>query len=142
VRQCSYSSFGISLTLTSKGRKWFAKYYNSAVSIPSPEFDRICSVAEENKVLLSVGIIEKEGGTLYCTAILIDRDGSLLSTHRKVRDIYFEFIGYLLTLLADSNSRRTTDLGSWCWRWPEGGSNSYWKSWRTDMVRAQNYKIC
>jgi nitrilase len=31
-----------------------------------------------------VGIIERDGGTLYCTAILIDRDGKHLSTHRKL----------------------------------------------------------
>jgi hypothetical protein len=94
-----------SLTLISEGRKWFAKYYNSAVAIPSPEFDMICAVAEENKVMLSVGIIEKEGGTLYCTAVLIDRNGNLLSTHRKVRSTCLIFRGDLLTLSVDSNSR-------------------------------------
>ena len=35
-------------------------------------------------MLLSVGIIERDGGTLYCTAVLIDRGGKLLSTHRKL----------------------------------------------------------
>jgi predicted amidohydrolase len=67
------------------GRKWFAKYYNSAVAIPSPEFNIICDVAKENNVFLSIGIIEKEGGTLYCTSILLDRKGDLASSHRKVR---------------------------------------------------------
>ncbi|KAF1985606.1 carbon-nitrogen hydrolase, partial [Aulographum hederae CBS 113979] len=67
-----------------RGRKWFAKYYNSAIGRPSPEFDLLCSVAEKNRVFLSVGIIEQEGGTLYCTAVLIDRDGKLLSAHRKL----------------------------------------------------------
>jgi predicted amidohydrolase len=66
------------------GRKWFAKYYNSSIAIPSPEFDRLCSIAAENEVFLSVGIIEKEGGTLYCTALLIDKSGGLLYAHRKV----------------------------------------------------------
>jgi nitrilase len=67
------------------GRKWFAKYYNSAVAIPSPEFNTICDVAKENNVFLSIGIVEKEGGTLYCTSILLDRKGDLVSSHRKVR---------------------------------------------------------
>jgi predicted amidohydrolase len=40
--------------------------------------------ARENEVILSIGIIEKEGGTLYCTAILIGKDGELLHRHRKV----------------------------------------------------------
>ena len=34
--------------------------------------------------MLSVGIIEKDGGTLYCTAVLVDRDGRLLYAHRKL----------------------------------------------------------
>jgi predicted amidohydrolase len=72
------------LTLTLSGRKWFAKYYNSAIAIASPEFDRLRSIARECKVFLSVGIIEKEGGTLYCSAVLIDREGVLLYNHRKV----------------------------------------------------------
>lgn len=66
------------------GRKWFAKYHRSAIAIPSPEFDRLRSIAQKNKVLLSVGVIEKEGGTLYCSAVLIDQDGVLLYNHRKV----------------------------------------------------------
>ncbi|KAF2809991.1 putative nitrilase [Mytilinidion resinicola] len=67
-----------------RGRKWFAKYYNSAIAIESPEFQILLSIAKANNVLLSVGIIEKDGGTLYCSAVLIDRDGKLLSNHRKL----------------------------------------------------------
>jgi len=73
------------------GRKWFAKYHDSAIAIDSPEFDQLRSIAKENKVLLSVGIIEKERGTLYCSAVLIDREGVLLYNHRKVcrKPVYF-----------------------------------------------------
>ncbi|KAF2710744.1 putative nitrilase [Pleomassaria siparia CBS 279.74] len=67
-----------------RGRKWYAKYYNSAIHVSSPEFDILLGIAAKNKVFLSVGIIEKDGGTLYCTAVLIGRDGQLLSTHRKL----------------------------------------------------------
>ena len=72
------------LILILLGRKWFAKYYSSAIAIASPDFDRLRSIARENKVFLSVGIIEKEGGTLYCSSVLIDREGILLYNHRKV----------------------------------------------------------
>src|SRR5438128_1716121 len=71
-------------TLSQSGRKWYAKYYNSAISLSSPEFDTLRGLAEKNGVFLSVGIIEKDGATLYCTAVLIDRTGKLLSSHRKV----------------------------------------------------------
>ena len=79
------SSFFRSTALTySPGRQWFARYFNAAVAIPSLEFDELCSYASQNNVILSVGIIEKDGGTLYCVSVLIDRNGKLLSKHRKV----------------------------------------------------------
>lgn len=67
-----------------RGRQWFAKYYHSAVAIPSPEFHELQSIAKEYGVFLSVGIIEKEGATLYCTAILLSKTGDLLYAHRKL----------------------------------------------------------
>ena len=67
-----------------RGRQWYSKYHQSAVAIPSPEFDVLCAIARDNKVLLSIGIIEKERDTLYCTAILLSRKGDLLSAHRKL----------------------------------------------------------
>jgi predicted amidohydrolase len=67
-----------------RGRQWYARYHQSAVAIPSPEFDHLCSIARDHHVLLSIGIIEKERDTLYCTAILLSRKGELLSAHRKL----------------------------------------------------------
>jgi predicted amidohydrolase len=72
-----------------RGRKWYAKYYDSAISLTSPQFDVLRGIAEKNGVFLYVGIIEKDeigGATLYCTGVLIGRDGALLSSHRKVFD--------------------------------------------------------
>ncbi|GJD01114.1 carbon-nitrogen hydrolase [Colletotrichum higginsianum] len=66
------------------GRKWFAKYFDSAVEVPSPAFDRLSETARANNILLQVGIIEKAGGTLYCTALLLDREGKVVYKHRKV----------------------------------------------------------
>ncbi|KAH7084121.1 carbon-nitrogen hydrolase [Paraphoma chrysanthemicola] len=70
-----------------RGRKWYAKYHDSAISLTSPEFDTVRAIAEKNEVFLSIGIIEKDevgGTTLYCTAVLIGKDGVLLSSHRKL----------------------------------------------------------
>ncbi|KAI1246771.1 hypothetical protein MGN70_010654 [Eutypa lata] len=67
-----------------RGREWFARYFNSAVAIPSPEFDAISKAARTHHVYLQVGVIEKEGGTLYCTALLFDREGKVILKHRKL----------------------------------------------------------
>ncbi|KAF2103143.1 putative bifunctional nitrilase/nitrile hydratase NIT4B [Rhizodiscina lignyota] len=63
---------------------WYARYYESAVGIPSPECDFLAEVAKSNQIYLSVGIIEKDQGTLYCTALLLGKDGTILSRHRKL----------------------------------------------------------
>lgn len=60
------------------------KFYDAAVAIPSPVFETLARTARENHVFLSLGSIEKEGGTLYCTAILLDRDVTLLYKYRKL----------------------------------------------------------
>ncbi|GKT49500.1 nitrilase 2 [Colletotrichum spaethianum] len=67
-----------------RGRQWFAKYFDSAVEVPSPAFEKLCEIARANNVLLQVGIIEKAGGTLYCTALLLDREGKIVYKHRKL----------------------------------------------------------
>ncbi|KAI0816456.1 carbon-nitrogen hydrolase [Xylaria sp. FL0064] len=67
-----------------RGRGWYRKYYDSAVAIPSPEVEVIAEAARTHNVYLEVGVIEKEGGTLYCTALLFGRDGSILLKHRKL----------------------------------------------------------
>jgi hypothetical protein len=66
------------------GREWYRRYYDSSVAVPSPEVDVIADAARTHNVYVQVGIIEKEGGTLYCTALLLGRDGSILLKHRKV----------------------------------------------------------
>ncbi|KAI0200773.1 carbon-nitrogen hydrolase [Astrocystis sublimbata] len=67
-----------------RGREWYRKYYDSSVAIPSPEIDLIAETARTHKAYIEVGIIEKEGGTLYCTALLFGRDGAILLKHRKL----------------------------------------------------------
>ncbi|KAH7385401.1 putative nitrilase [Phaeosphaeria sp. MPI-PUGE-AT-0046c] len=70
-----------------RGRQWFSKYYQSSISLSSPEFDQLRAIAETNSTFLYVGIIEKDdsgGATLYCTTVFIGKDGRLLSKHRKL----------------------------------------------------------
>ena len=67
-----------------RGRTWYARYYNSSLAIPSPEYEALANAARTNKVFLQVGIVEKDGATLYCTSLLLGRDGEILTRHRKV----------------------------------------------------------
>lgn len=68
----------------SAGRDEFAKYYAAAIDIPSPAISRMESVSRETGVFLVVGVIERDGGTLYCTVVFIDPSKGYMGKHRKL----------------------------------------------------------
>jgi nitrilase len=69
---------------TPEGREQFRVYYESAVDVPGPSCDALGEIARLNAVHLVIGVIERDGGTLYCTALFFAPDGTLLGKHRKV----------------------------------------------------------
>ena len=69
---------------TPEGREWFRRYHASAIDVPGPATERLGEIARERGVFLVIGVIERAGGTLYCTALFIDPDGTLLGKHRKL----------------------------------------------------------
>ena len=69
---------------TDEGRAWFRRYWESSVDIPGPVVDRLGAIAREHDVHLVIGVIERDGGTLYCTAIFLAPSGEYLGKHRKL----------------------------------------------------------
>lgn len=67
-----------------EGRDLFRRYVESAVSVPGPVTDILGTAARDHGLYLVIGVIERDGGTLYCTVLFFGPDGSLLGTHRKV----------------------------------------------------------
>lgn len=79
------SQFGISLGRRSDaGRLEFQNYFESAIEIPGPEIDSLSSIAREQQLFLVSGVIERSGGTLYCSVVFFAPDGTYLGKHRKV----------------------------------------------------------
>jgi nitrilase len=70
---------------TPAGRRLFQRYFENAVAVPGPETDRLGAAAREAGVYLAIGVIERLGGTLYCTLLYFGPDGSLLGLHRKLK---------------------------------------------------------
>jgi nitrilase len=66
------------------GRDDFRRYFESAIEVHGHESELIREVARANGVHLVVGIVERDGGTLYCTVVTYSSDGQLLGRHRKV----------------------------------------------------------
>src|SRR6476620_12494578 len=69
---------------TEKGREDFRRYWESSVDVPGPAVDHLSQVALENRVYLVIGVVERDGGTLYCTVLFFAPDGTFLGKHRKV----------------------------------------------------------
>ncbi|MDR3772527.1 MAG: carbon-nitrogen hydrolase family protein [Terracidiphilus sp.] len=55
-----------------------------AEPIPGKDSDRIAGLARKYKVMIAIGLDEKDGDRLYDSAILIDKTGKLLAKHRKI----------------------------------------------------------
>src|SRR6266852_34189 len=85
---CGYpwgSNFGAVIgARTEEGREQFRQYWESSVDVPGPAVEQLASVARDNKIYLVVGVIERDGGTLYCTVLFFAPDGRYLGKHRKL----------------------------------------------------------
>ncbi len=66
------------------GREDFKRYFESAVEVPGPAVAALSKAARVNSVYLVIGVIEREGGTLYCCVLFFAPDGTFLGKHRKV----------------------------------------------------------
>ncbi len=79
------ASFGAVLgSRTPEGREQFRMYHDAAIEVPGPVVAKICAIAKQHGIHMTVGVIEKDGGTLYCTAIYVDSAGRYLGKHRKL----------------------------------------------------------
>lgn len=63
---------------------------DQAVTVPSPVTDAISEACKEAAVVVSIGVNERDGGTLYNTQLLFDADGTLIQRRRKISPTYHE----------------------------------------------------
>jgi nitrilase len=67
-----------------EGRAWFQRYAEGALEVPGETTRALGSMLAERNLHGVVGVIEREGGTLYCTALFFGGEGQLLGKHRKL----------------------------------------------------------
>jgi nitrilase len=78
-------AFGVAVgDRTLPGRDEYRRYYESAVDVPGPETDALGALAADLGVHLVVGVVERDGGTLYCTAVFVGPHGGPPAKHRKL----------------------------------------------------------
>lgn len=67
-----------------QGRALFQRYFETSFDPYGFHFSAIKDIIARHKVNVVVGIIEPEGGTLYCSTATIDRAGNIIGWHRKL----------------------------------------------------------
>lgn len=67
------------------GRNDFLRYAKNSINVPGPETEQLGAAVKKAGAYTLIGVIEREGGTLYCTVLFFAPDGSLLGKHRKLK---------------------------------------------------------
>lgn len=62
----------------------FPEYFRAAVEVPGPETAELAGLAARTGASLVVGVIERDGSTLYSTAVFLDPHLGLVAKHRKL----------------------------------------------------------
>ncbi|MDQ1138165.1 nitrilase [Microbacterium sp. SORGH_AS 1204] len=77
--------FGITVGSRSpEGRDMFKRYADSAITLPGQEVTHLAELSAELGIDIVAGVIEREGGTLYCATVFITATGGHVATHRKL----------------------------------------------------------
>jgi nitrilase len=67
-----------------EGREAFAHYFDNAVDLDGEEVRALAGLAHRTGANLVVGVIERAGSSLFCTALFIDPTEGLIGKHRKL----------------------------------------------------------
>ena len=79
------ASFGCPVGMRKpEGREAYRSYFDSAVDLGGEEVAELAAATAVNGVFAVLGCIERDGGTLYCTALFFDGRKGLVGKHRKL----------------------------------------------------------
>lgn len=67
-----------------EGREEFARYYHNAIDVPGVETDELAALSARTGADIVIGAIERDGSTLYCSALFFTPQGGLTAKHRKL----------------------------------------------------------
>ena len=68
---------------TEQGREDYLAYFQQAIEIDGPEVQALTELATTCNTSIVIGVIERGGSTLYCTALFITQKGEV-KKHRKL----------------------------------------------------------
>ena len=68
----------------------YIRLLEQAVTVPSAVTSEIGDACKQAGVVVSIGVNERDGGTIYNTQLLFDADGTLIQRRRKITPTYHE----------------------------------------------------
>jgi len=69
---------------TEEGREQFRRYFLAAIECPGAETEALAGWAKELNLHIVMGVVERVGGTLYCSSLLFSPQQGLVAKHRKL----------------------------------------------------------
>ncbi|WP_165664578.1 carbon-nitrogen hydrolase family protein [Metapseudomonas otitidis] len=67
-----------------EGREAFARYHANAIDVPGAETEALAGLSARTGASLVLGVIERAGSSLYCTALFFEPSEGLVARHRKL----------------------------------------------------------
>ncbi|MFT3978776.1 MAG: carbon-nitrogen hydrolase family protein [Sphingomonas bacterium] len=67
-----------------EGREAFARYHANAIDMDGPELEALAGMSARTGAHLVLGVIERAGSSLYCTAVFIAPEEGVVAKHRKL----------------------------------------------------------
>ncbi len=69
---------------SNKKLELFKKHFSNALEIESLEMDYIKQTAKKNGIIIALGFVERDSGTLYNSQVLLSEEGHILIHRRKL----------------------------------------------------------
>jgi nitrilase len=79
------ASFGAPVGMRApEGRDDFRRYHENAIDLDGQEIALIVDTVRETGLFIVIGCLERDSGTLYCTALFLDSGQGVVGKHRKL----------------------------------------------------------
>ncbi len=79
------ASFGTPVGMRKpQGREDYRRYHEAAIDLAGPEVGVLEEATAATGAFVVIGVIERDGGTVYCTALFFDGERGLIAQHRKL----------------------------------------------------------
>jgi nitrilase len=72
------------------GMQFVQRYHENALVIGSPQWERLRQAAADNQIFVVLGFAERSGGSLYLAQAILDNEGEVVATRRKLKPTHAE----------------------------------------------------